>query len=84
MEAVGRMSYRYFEAPGIKLDLDIGAYPNHYTVAITLNGARTSAAKRRDLNDAVRWGLQSADQQLELFGLQPRQLALGDVLAEAG
>jgi hypothetical protein len=73
---LGRVRYQYFNAPGLSLGLDIGAFPDHYTVAVTLNGVRSAHAKRRGLRDALRWGADHAGEQLTRFGLNPVQLSL--------
>ncbi len=79
MAALGRLNYRYFEAPGVTLDLDIGAFADHFTVAVSLNGVETRKARRRAMSDAHRWGVRTADELMSLLNLQP-QLGFGDAL----
>ncbi|GIW07393.1 MAG: hypothetical protein KatS3mg060_2198 [Dehalococcoidia bacterium] len=76
MVAQGRLTYRYFEGDGLALDVSVGAFAGHYRVTVLVNGAPARTARRRDFDSAVRWGRDYADHQLNLFGLQPRQLPL--------
>ncbi|MFN8533333.1 MAG: hypothetical protein U0556_07280 [Dehalococcoidia bacterium] len=76
MLALGRMTYRYFECAGLAVDLSVGAFESHYRVTVLMNGAPSRTGRRRDFESAIRWGRAAANDQLERFGVQPRQLSL--------
>ena len=58
------------------------AYPDYYSITLWWNGARCRRAARRSLAGALDWATREADRLLVQFGMPPKQVPLGDLLAD--
>ena len=68
---IGHVTYTYLNRPGCRVTLEVSALSDSYRCHIHINGAPTRAARRRTLAGSLRWGLDTAEWQVELLGFEP-------------